>query len=172
MKKYLLGLALALTAAGSMAVDGYKNVKFGSSFEILKSAKLCDFQKASKQSGHKKMVMYNCLDFQFDGNQTIAAASFIDDEFGKLQIMVNSPIESVLGALYKKYGSPSSSSTEDEIQQAIITGHPIYIRFDNDTVNVKIERVNKIDLVSLIYTSPEFDKKMSETQASNISDDI
>lgn len=134
MKRYLLSLILAFTATGAMAVDGYKEVKFGSSFEAMRSAGLCDFQIASKQPEHKNIVMYNCLDFQFDGNHTMAAASFIGGKFGKLQIMVDSPVNSVLEALYKKYGAPSSSSTEEEMQNAIITGNPIYVRFDKDTV--------------------------------------
>lgn len=171
MKKYLLSLILAFTATGAMAVDGYKEVKFGSSFEAMKSAGLCDFQIASKQPEHKNIVMYNCLDFQFDGNHTMAAASFIGGKFGKLQIMVDSPVNSVLEALYKKYGTPSSSSTEEEMQNAIITGNPIYVRFDKDTVILKVERVNKIDLVSLNYVSPDFEPPVKE-KTQKITDDI
>ncbi|EQB9157318.1 hypothetical protein CRX48_12125 [Morganella morganii] len=171
MKRYLLSLILAFTATGAMAVDGYKEVKFGSSFEAMRSAGLCDFQIASKQPEHKNIVMYNCLDFQFDGNHTMAAASFIGGKFGKLQIMVDSPVNSVLEALYKKYGAPSSSSTEEEMQNAIITGNPIYVRFDKDTVILKVERVNKIDLVSLNYVSPDFELSVKE-KTQKITDDI
>ncbi|WP_127554761.1 hypothetical protein [Morganella morganii] len=72
-------------------------------------------------------------------------------------------------ALYKKYGAPSSSSTEEEMQNAIITGNPIYVRFDKDTVILKVERVNKIDLVSLNYVSPDFELSVKEkTQKSQM----
>ncbi|HCR3209750.1 hypothetical protein F9879_15760 [Morganella morganii] len=172
MKKYLLGIVLALTAAGAMAVDGYKGVKFGSSFEDLQSAGLCDFKKANSQPNGQNVVVYNCLDFKFSGKDTIAAASFLDGKFGKLVIMVNSPAEPVIDALAKKYGGVSSSSTMEEIQNAPITGKPVYVRFDHDTVVFKMEMAGKINIKHLIYTSPEFDKKMNETQASNISDDI
>ncbi|PHH11182.1 hypothetical protein CRX48_00800 [Morganella morganii] len=55
------------------------------------------------------------------------------------------------------------------MQNAIITGNPIYVRFDKDTVILKVERVNKIDLVSLNYVSPDFELSVKEkTQKSQM----
>ncbi|CDK63361.1 hypothetical protein [Morganella morganii IS15] len=57
------------------------------------------------------------------------------------------------------------------MQNAIITGNPIYVRFDKDTVILKVERVNKIDLVSLNYVSPDFELSVKE-KTQKITDDI
>lgn len=172
MKKYIAGLLLAFIATGAMAVDGYKGVKFGSSFNTLQSAKFCDFQKASNQPDNKNIVMYNCMNFQFADSNTMAAASFIDGKFVKLQIIVDPPLDPIIKALYNKYGTPSSSSTKDDIQNAAVTGSPVYIRFDKGTVFLKVEKVNKIDVVSLNYVSPDFEPSIEQQQVKKIADDI
>lgn len=172
MKKYLAGLLLAMVVTGAGAVDGYKGVKFGSSFDDLQSAKLCNFERASRQPDNKNVVLYNCMNFQFADSNTMAAASFIDGKFVKLQIIVDPPLDPILKALYNKYGTPSSLSTKDDIQNAAVTGNPVYIRFDNGTVFLKAEKVNKIDVVSLNYVSPDFESSIEQQQVHKIADDI
>lgn len=173
MKKYLAGLLLAMIATGAAAVDGYKGVKFGSSFDDLQSAKLCDFERASRQPNNKNVVLFNCLNFQFADSNTMAAASFIDDKFSRLVIVVdNGSIQSLYGALSEKYGEPSFFSSSVDVQKSMTTGEPVYIKFDNDTVIIKVEKVNGIEVATLIYSAPDFDQKISEFQKNKISDDI
>ncbi|MGJ3350213.1 hypothetical protein JC794_03895 [Morganella morganii] len=172
MKKYLLGIVLALTAVGAMAVDGYKGVKFGSSFEKIKSAGLCSFVPY-KQNSVSHVSLYQCTDFRFSGKNTIAMVSLLDNKFSRLVIVVNNgSIQSLYAALSEKYGEPSFLSSSEEVQQSMVTGEPVYVKFDNDTVIIKVEKVNGIEVSTLIYTVPDFEQKVSDIQKNNISDDI
>lgn len=172
MKKYLLGIVLALTAAGAMAVDGYKSVKFGSSIQDVKKANLCSLETSPLKSKIAGLSIYMCFDFKFSGKNTIASFAFLNDKFQRLAINIDSNVTPVFDALAEKYGEPSFMSSRDDIIRAMQTGEPVFFKFDKNTIIIQVEKVNGVEVTSLIYLSPDYEDILNSMQKNNISGDI
>ncbi len=172
MKKYLFGAILSLAAAGAMAVDGYKNIKFGSSYSIVNEANLCELKPYNAPVDVKGFSAYQCSDFIFSGKKNNAAISFINDEFQQLIINFNGETMPLLEALREKYGKPSSSTPTDVMKRAAKTGEPVIIKFDHDTVIVRYERLDGKDRTTLIYAAPDYEKKVNTLLKESVSNDI
>ncbi|EPL7527875.1 hypothetical protein RG484_001618 [Morganella morganii] len=172
MKKYLVGIALALITTGAMAVDGYKGVKFGSSYSTLKKANLCSFKPYSSPVDIKGFSAYECSDFIFSGRKNNAAVSFIDNKFQQLIINFDGETMPLLEALRDKYGVPSSSTPTDVMKRAAQTGEPVIIKFDHDTVIVRYENSNGKDKTTLIYAASDYEKRVNSLLKKSVSDDI
>lgn len=173
IKIVVIGLILSLTSSLAMAVDGYKDVKFGSSIKEVLDKKWCNWTayKNSKPSG---LQGYYCTDFKFSGQPTLAIAIFIDGKFERLSIILNRDITPVISALQKKYGPQSSSSSKEDSTKAIEHGGEIYIKFDNDTVFVSVNRDVKTqkDTSSLVYTSQNYDNLYAKTQEKELEGEL
>ncbi|PHM22552.1 hypothetical protein [Xenorhabdus ehlersii] len=172
MKRVLLGLMLSTLSLSSWAVDGYKDVKFGSSVKDLMNSKLCNFQKIPPASTIKELSLYSCLDFNFSGKKTMAIATFLNGKFKRFLIGVDSNINPLIDALNKKYGLPSSMTSEDIMVRALTTGEPVFVRYDNDTVIIKVEKSNGQEVTMLMYTDSKFDDEINALSQNKIANDI
>ncbi|MEC5319290.1 hypothetical protein VSX61_10105 [Brenneria populi subsp. brevivirga] len=173
VKSLALGLVLSVFSFTSSAVDGYKGVKFGSDVKTVLAAKWCNFKKYNENET-KGLDAYYCENFKLSGKDSLAMAIFLDGKFERLSLTLNIDINSVIAALEKKYGNASSASTPEEVKKAMELGGSIYIRYDNDTVIVIGSRdiEAKKDYSQLVYTSPDYDKRLSELQAKELDNDL
>ncbi|HDS4634401.1 TPA: hypothetical protein QH210_003597 [Klebsiella pneumoniae subsp. pneumoniae] len=172
-QKVSLGISLLLLSHQALAVDGYKGVKFGSDIKSVMAAKWCSFQQY-KDSGIKGVQSYYCRDFKFSGTDTLAMAIFIEGKFERLAINLNTGIDPLTSALEKKYGKPSSTSTPEEGEKVMTQGGSIYIRYDNDTVLLVGTRdiTKGKDTSQLIYSSADYNEKLTTLQSRNLDGDL
>ncbi|MGC8341830.1 hypothetical protein [Pantoea ananatis] len=175
MKKLMMSVAISMFifSSTSYAVDGYKGVKFGSSLSELKAAKLCSWKKwEGKQT--KNLQSYYCQDFNFSGQNTIAFAVFYNDKFQRLAISINQNVDPVMKALTKKYGTPSSTSSQQDYQDVMKFGGSVFVKFDNNTVivagNYDVD-TNK-QTGQLIYSSPDYEQLLSKLQQESVENDL
>ncbi|HHR6128539.1 TPA: hypothetical protein ACS72K_000093 [Providencia alcalifaciens] len=175
MKKLLIGSLLTMFSMGAMAIDGYKNIKFGDSIEKVLSSNLCTFEKMPNESGIDQISLYGCGDFKFSGKDRMALATFINGKFKKLLINVGNDIDPLIDSLTQKYGKPSSMSSVDEINKAKAKGdyYLLFINFDKDTVKLHIEKPkDKKEMIFLIYQDSMFDKELNKIKSERIESDI
>ncbi|EPO2452360.1 MULTISPECIES: hypothetical protein [Providencia] len=174
MKKILLGALLSIFVANANAVDGYKNIKFGSSIKDVVNANVCSLKEFPDTNKVAGLTNYGCFDFQFGGKNTIAMAFFINGKFQRFAINIDDNYVSVLNGLIEKYGKPSSSDTPEKIKRADSTGEPVFVKFDNDTVVLRVQKNMSTGKESalLIYTSPKYDELLSKITKDSIIDDI
>lgn len=173
-KIFSLGFMLLTVSLPLMAVDGYKDVKFGSSITELKSAKLCSW-KTYHDENVKGMDSYYCDNFKFSGKNSIAVAFFINGKFERFVINIpTSNLSSVIESIKKKYGSPTSAFTSEEFDDVKAHGGEINVKFDNDTVIVSLSRSTstKEDSAYLIYSSTIYNDAYKKLQEKNIESDI
>ncbi|WP_140182219.1 hypothetical protein [Providencia stuartii] len=175
MKKLLIGALLTFFSVSSMAVDGYKNIKFGDTVKQVLNSKLCNFEKMPNTSGLKQMSQYGCTDFKFSGKPSLVVATFIDDKFRKLIINVDPDINPLLNSLMEKYGAPNAMSSQDELNKAQVNSdeYSLFVDFDKGTVSLQVEKSkNKPVMALLIYSDINFDKELSEIKNKNLAEDI
>lgn len=175
MKKLLIGVSLTFFSISSMAVDGYKNIKFGDTVKQVLSSRLCNFEKMPNTSGLKQMSLYGCTDFKFSGKPSLAIATFIDDKFRKLLINVDPDINPLLNSLMEKYGTPNAMSSQDELNKAQANSdeYSLFVDFDKGTVRLQVEKnKNKPAMSLLIYSDIDFDKELNEVKNKNLAEDI
>lgn len=173
LKLISLGVILFTVSSFAIAVDGYKNVKFGSSFSEFNASKLCSWKKYDKNKTGG-MDSYVCDNFKFSGKNSLAMAFFIDGKFERLAIPIEENSMAVIDSLKKKYGEPSSSFTAEEFERAQTFGGAINIKFDKDTIilNVTRDPETKQDTTHLVYTSAEYDAMYKKLQEKSIENDI
>lgn len=108
--KLLSILLLAGLSAHAYAIDGYQNMKFGSSFAQIKDQAKCTLSSPQSVEIGK---MYACNDFTFEGVSTTANFFFAGDKFIRLGIRV--PIDNLadtLNGLSDKYSTSAVPTTE------------------------------------------------------------
>lgn len=177
MKKTVKLSALLLCVAGmfsssAMAVDGYKNLKFGMSKKEVISSKICSLQKMSSDSG---VDTYMCADLKFGNSKSPAAVYFIGDKFVRLGII--QPFESataILKQLISKYGQPEKAPDE-QILQDIYSKPNITadILFDNKTVALRLtSNDNNIKQALVLYSVPNYDDLLTNAAGDSVSNDL
>ncbi|KLU16132.1 MULTISPECIES: hypothetical protein [Xenorhabdus] len=77
MKKLVIMLTLGMVSFGAMAVDGYKDAKFGMIEEEFLSKKLCNFEKFEESPRIKEISLYSCSDFSLANKKRGAMAFFL-----------------------------------------------------------------------------------------------
>lgn len=65
-KHWLLGTLLGAIALPSFAVDGYKDIKFGMSFDQVKRSKFCETYWVQNHRFQDNEISYTCLKFRID----------------------------------------------------------------------------------------------------------
>jgi hypothetical protein len=156
-----------------LAVDGYKDLKFGTTkSEILKKSGYNFIKTPVEQPG---VEMYGCQNFTFGNRKVEAAAFFIDNKF--LRFVIVAPLDQVQGivsSLVEKYG-PASSSSPEEAFPAVdnFPNREAFLAFDEDTVFFKITSdANREQTALLIYTSPLYDQHLLRLQKAGFKDDL
>lgn len=173
MKKIAIFLGLMICAASANAVDGYKGIKFGASIDEVKKTHLCTLKPYKNDL--PEMNTMACEDFKFSGETTAAMAVFIDKKFQRFAIILkNNETDAVITALKQKYGAPSSTSSQEDLQSAMKSGGSIYIRFDNDTVLFQGNRDADTlkDSFLLIYTSADYDSNLALIKSKGLKEDL
>lgn len=178
MKKSLTLSATLLCIAGlfsgsAMAVDGYKNLKFGMSKKEVLASKSCSFEQTP--SDRPGVETYVCDNLKFGGQKSPAAAYFINGKFYRIAII--QPIDSatiILKQLLQKYGDPIQRP-DDQLLQDIYNKPNIQadIIFDNRTVALRLTsdaNYNKQALV--IYTSLDYEDLLTKSQQESMSNDL
>ncbi|MCC8459104.1 hypothetical protein [Photorhabdus aegyptia] len=171
MKKLAVMLALGMMSFGAMAVDGYKDAKFGMTEEEFLSKRLCDFEKFEGSPQIKEVSLYSCSDFSFANRKQEAMAFFLNGKFKRLEIDIGRLVKPVSKSLEKKYGNESSYPSKEEFENALKYNGTMSIGYDNNTVLVDIHIMcskEGIETSRLIYTSPDvhtipdFENKIQE----------
>lgn len=169
MRKMVIGLLISAMAMPVMAVDGYKNLKFGMSQKEVKDSKICKFNNVGNEGS------LACEDFSFSGKKTVAMVFFIDGKFVRLGIVLKNSDQflSVANGLREKYGEPSSPATREQITNVYeLPNQKLDIGYDNDTV---VLRMNSDEFNSkkylLMYTLNNYDElSMAEENENNKND--
>ncbi|WP_444998436.1 hypothetical protein [Aliikangiella sp. IMCC44359] len=175
MKKYLvLAMGIVVLLGNSAeAVEGYKNLKFGMSKEQVKNSNLCSFR--SEDSGQVGVEFMGCEDLKFSNEVTMGAAFFINNKLLRFVILTSTDTAlGLINALSNKYGNTSSQSSDEEFNAIDkFPNREAFMAFDNDTVYLKfVSNAVGDQSAMLIYTSPEYDKKLLQNQEESISHDL
>lgn len=167
-------LALILSASPLLAVEGYKNLKFGMSLEEVKKSKLCGWVDDGTLNMKQTLIIY-CLDFKFNGESIMAGAYFIDNKFLKLAIEISyGDMKNTMAGLKKKYGNSSYTPSQQSIDNFNnLPNQELWYGFDNNTIYLFC-RSNKFykKSAALTYTSPLFDKLFKEKQMKSLKNDL
>lgn len=162
---------IGILSQPALAVDGYKDVKFGASEKEWISKGICSMSRAPDYvSG---ISMWQCHDFRLAGGMTNAYAYFIDGKFSRLGIdLAWGDMAKVSDGLFEKYGPLSSRSTQEQI--AALDSQPnalAYIAFDKDTVYISMGTDGNLNKSAmLVYTDPSFDRLSAEKQQAALAD--
>lgn len=158
MKKIMLITLMLIFPATGWAVDGYKNLKFGSKKETVTKNKLCHFVEVPPDEGDI-IERLQCNNFKFNGASTIAGAYFIEGKFMRFAFQVPSAqFETTLEALIDKYGRATSQASTEELRA--VERYPnrsASYSFDKDTIMLTYESDENGELsVGIIYSSPNY----------------
>lgn len=176
MKYWINGVLLMMAtmmAHSAHAVDGYKNLKFGMSKQEVIKLKPCTlFPGAGAPLGVENQ---QCVDFVFAGSRVTAAFFFVEEKLERVGFMLEK--NQTLGlfeSLTKKYGPPSSSSTQAQLNAVDTTPNSSgFVAFDNNTVYLRFMSDAAMRQSGvLIYTSPDYEEKVKAFQAAAADDDI
>lgn len=171
MKKLLIGALLTFFSVSSMAVDGYKNIKFGSTFNEIKKLKVCNFQQYYTYKNIRGVTSYSCNDFKFLGKKTTAAIAFIDGKLGKFVIVIEptgDEVKSILEAMESKYGKPNFNNISANMKP----NEKPRIEFANGSIYLTEKEYQGNSEVYITYAKPEFDAEFNKRNKESINSDI
>jgi len=172
-RQWLFAAALLAFSASSMAVDGYKNLKFGMSRQDVLATKTCSFRKSP--SDDKGVDTYFCTNFKVGGKRTNALVLFIDGKLARFGF--NQPANDALAimqAMKDKYGDPIDPPSMDQLQALErVPNDSVDINFDNNTVTIRLTTDDDLNQNMLIlYSAADFDQKMIALKNAQISSDL
>jgi hypothetical protein len=174
MRRFGLGMLLAALTMPVMAVDGYKNLKFGMSPKEVIKTKTCRF--GALETDDNQLQRMSCMDFNFSGGKTFGQALFIDNKLVRVGIMLKdeNQLTSVIKGVSKKYGEPSTPmSREDFVAVSSMPNQTADVGFDNDTVMLRLmSDANNNQTYLLMYTVNNYDQLLDEIAAKANSDDL
>lgn len=172
-KKAMFIIAAVLFANSAHSVDGYKNMKFGMSKQDIIRMKPCAlFPGAGAPLGVENQ---QCIDFVFAGSRVTAAFFFVEEKLERVGFMLEkNQMMGLFESLTKKYGPPSSSSTQAQLNAVDTTPNSSgFVAFDNNTVYLRFMSDATLRQSGvLIYTSPDYEEKVKAFQAAAANDDI
>ena len=173
MKKYLISIILFFISSSANAVDGYKDLKFGSRIDEIQASNICSFEPLTDYGTSVKAL--ECSDFKFGEQNVDAAALFINNKFLRFVIDVDVEYsEAIARQLTAKYGAPSSQSPQSDFDG--VDRHPnrtAFVAFDSNTVYLEVDSDdNNTQSLMLIYTSPVYDRLLLKNQHQEISNDL
>lgn len=168
--KTLFCLIVFLLATPVLAVDGYKQFKFGTSLEEIRKTNICTWSDPGYSEKHLEKLF--CEDFKFNGKAAMTLFVFIDDKF--LRILINIPYsqkDNMLVVLKKKYGASSSPTDEDIRNFNGLPNQNLWYGFDNNTVFLQFVSDNNYKkLLRLFYQSPLFNKVLTDKRTKSLMD--
>ena len=129
-------LAITIISTNALAIDGYKNLKFGMSIEeVLKAGKeLCSFEKVQQK---KQISMYGCADLKFVGEETNLYAYFVKGILLRIAVSVpQGKFDVIMNSVPKKYSIVENKMPERRVMKKLDT-HPnqqVDVYFENSTI--------------------------------------
>jgi hypothetical protein len=170
---YFLGALCIIYPSTALAVDGYKNLKFGDSIKTVVNSGICTFEQVPSPT--KGITYYTCEDFKFGNAHTQAWAFFIDEKF--LRMSFDIPVDSAVAtieAMANKYGAPSSRSTPSEFKAIDTTpNQTAFYAFEQDTAYIFMEsQADNSQIAYLMYTSPTYNALLIKKQKNELDGDI
>lgn len=173
--KVILCLLIYLTSCHPVyAVDGYKDIKFGTSLEDFKKHDICHSMSCIQKTINGVEALF-LTDFYFYGSQVTVNAFFIDDKFLRFVIPISyEDRHHMLTALSNKYGVMSSQPSSDTIDNfSKLPNQEMGYGFDNDTVCLRyVTDEYYAKTMLLIYTSHLFDKRYKELRNKILINDL
>ncbi|MCX7134381.1 hypothetical protein [Aeromonas sp.] len=171
MIRWLTAVIISLMSLDASAVDGYKDLKFGTSKVEIQKRKICSFS-ASPDATDSTL---SCTDFNFGGKKRMAFAYFLDGKFQRFAIAIDiAEVVGIANGLKDKYGPASSMSTKEEFSTVDTSpGSEASIKFDNDTIIIKMtndESYGKFGM--LIYTDADYERSYYDKQSTSLKDDL
>lgn len=105
MRYLIAGLLISSISLPSLAVDGYKSIKFGMTVEQVKNTKLCNFEHETALNPVISMVA--CSNLSFSGHVTTARGFFISGKLARFSIDLANEEQGgeVVRGLSRKYGA-------------------------------------------------------------------
>ncbi len=162
-----------LFSGSAMAVDGYKDLKFGTPKEQVLKSKLCRFKKEhSDQAG---IEVYSCQNLKFGGKSAEAAVFLIEGKFSRLVVMQDYQLASgILNQLLDKYGAPvEQPNKQDFMDLESQPNKTVDVMFDNKTVVLRLMSdagYNKSALI--MYSAADYGEQLDKVQQKSMSDDL
>lgn len=174
MKKLGLSVLLAVLAMPVMAVDGYKDLKFGMTPKEVKSKKICRFGGLEKDDNQLQMM--SCSDLKFSGGTTSSMAIFIENKLVRfvIELKDENQLASVVNGLIEKYGQPSSPINEQMyIAVTTMPNQKADLGFDKDTVVIRLtsDSANNQSYL-LMYNVNNYDELIEKSAAKANRDDL
>jgi hypothetical protein len=172
MRIAILILTFLLAAHCASAVDGYKDFKFGMSPANVR--KLAKIPLTASDQGNE-VTMYAGEGFLFAGSSVVIQFYFVKERL--LRIGFKIPADTAVAtmeALTEKYGAPSSSSSQRSLKAIDTTPNiEAFVAFDENTVVLKFITDDSKELTTvLIYTSPDYDRLLLNSQKKAAKDDL
>lgn len=159
---FLIAFLLIGFSESCLAVDAYKDFKFGMTAEEVKAKNPCTLT-SSPLKPSERVKDLSCDDLPFNGGKAPASFYFINNKLQRVAIAAGKSVEeffATMQAVAKKYGKAENINS-DTLRQAQLfedqlVDHFDYL-FDGGTVIVLQAWVNKIRAVLVIYTTKSFD---------------
>lgn len=172
MKRLCLASLAIMLSQPVIAVDGYKDLKFGMTKEQVIATKVCDMQTGEDTGA---IAVLFCENLQFGGGSVETSFYFINEKLEGLTLYVG--VDNFVGlatSLGKKYGKPSSSSTRKEFQIVdTIANSAAFIAFAGNTVRLSVTSDEHAEQdATLSYVSDTYAQKLAKAQAEGVKDDI
>lgn len=172
-RQWLFAAALLAFSASSMAVDGYKNLKFGMSEKDALSTKTCSFKKTP--SGQKGLDFFSCENFKFGGKDASAGIFFIDGKLARFGF--EQPVDDAIAfieTMKEKYGEPINPPSMSSLQALQrVPNSTVDVNFDNNTVSIRF--ISDADLnqgMLVMYSIPDYNQKLIALKNAQISSDL
>lgn len=153
-KRLLLGALCSAIAMPTFAIDGYKDIKFGMSFEQLKRSRYCEsywYKELSGHSGHR--VESTCLRFRIDNGTPYPINVYLANDkvyFIKLDLFKDlteieyfKTIETLIKTLEEKYGKNEAKNENG------------YTLFKKDNIYLSYIETNKKYTIYLSFVHSE-----------------
>ena len=150
-KRLLLGALCSAIGMPTFAIDGYKDIKFGMSFEQLKRSRYCESYWYKESSGDK--VDSTCLRFRIDNGTPYPIKVYLaNDKVYSIQLdLFNNltereyfkTIETLIKTLEEKYGK-NEAKKEDE-----------YTLFKKNNIRLSYSGANKEYRIHLSFEHSE-----------------
>ncbi|WP_163304453.1 hypothetical protein [Enterobacter ludwigii] len=172
-RQWLFAATLLAFSASSMAVDGYKNLKFGMSAREALATKTCSFRMGS--SDQKGVDMYVCDDFKIGGQLANGYMFFMDKKLARFAFQ--QPVKdaiSVLESIKGKYGEPINPPSRESLMNLDrIPNSGIDVDYDHGTVTVRFTSDERLyQRMWVMYSIPEYNQKMIDLKNAQISSDL
>lgn len=150
-KRLLLGALCSAIAMPTFAIDGYKDIKFGMSFEQLKRSRYCESYWYKESSGDE--VYSTCLRFRIDNGTPYPIKVYLaNDKVYSIQLDLFKGltekeyfkiIETLIKTLEEKYGK-NEAKKEDR-----------YTLFKKDNIHLSYSELDKEYTIYLSFKHSE-----------------